>query len=173
MRPFVIAALAALTMAPAMAAATQPLDMETIMADPDWIGPAVEKPVWSIDGQGIYYALKRDGSKVRDLYRIDAGGGQGTRLDAAAVATADGPAVFDREHHRAVFIRHGDVFLRDLTNGRTVQVTRTPDDESSPRFSADGRALQYRLANDWFVYDIAAGVASPAAVLKQIGRAHV
>jgi len=166
MRRTLLAGLAALVALPAAAAAPAGLDLETVMANPDWIGQAVESPYWSADGRSLYYRLKRDGSPVRDLYRVDPAGGPGVKLDAAAVAQADGPAVFDRAHRYAAFVRHGDVFLRTLADGRTVQVTRTPEEESAPRFSADGRALQYRSGNDWYSYDIAGGVAGPAAVLK-------
>ncbi len=169
MRRLLLAALVALTVAPLAAVATPasaPLDLETVMANPDWIGQPVETPYWSVDGRSLYYALKRDGSPVRDLYRVDPAGGQGVKLDPAALAQADGPAVFDRAHKRAAFILHGDVFVVDLASGRRQQVTRTPQAESSPRFSADGRALQYRAGNDWYSYDLASGVAAPAAILK-------
>ncbi|ODV12556.1 MAG: hypothetical protein ABT19_11320 [Rhodanobacter sp. SCN 68-63] len=167
----VLAGLAALLVLPAYAAtpapsAHQPLDMETIMANPDWIGHPVESPYWSVNGRSIYYHVQRDGSPVRDLYRVDPVTGKSEKLDPAAVAQADGPAVFDRRHTHAAFIRHGDVFVVDLASGRRRQVTRTPEDESSPQFSADGRALQYRQGNDWFTYDLASGVSAPAAVLK-------
>ncbi len=57
--------------APAAAPAA-PLDMETIMANPDWIGPPVEDAYWGVDGSQVYYSLKRDGSPVRDLWRVPA-----------------------------------------------------------------------------------------------------
>ncbi|WP_243040500.1 S9 family peptidase [Dyella sedimenti] len=170
MRRLLFAGLAALVAVPAAAlsppSAGGQLDLETIMANPDWIGAAVESPYWSVDGRSLYYSLKRDGSKVRDLYRVDLASGQGTLLDPTAVAQADGPAVFDRAHRYAAFVRHGDVFLADLASGHRVQVTRTTEPESSPRFSSDERSLQYRQGNDWFVYDIASGVSAPAAVLR-------
>jgi hypothetical protein len=140
--------------------------METIMASPDWIGHPVESPYWSVDGRSIYYQVQRDGSPVRDLYRVDPATGKGDKLDPVAVAQADGPAVFDRRHAHAAFIRHGDVFVVNLADGRRTQVTRTVDDESAPQFSADGRALQYRQGNNWYTYDLASGVSAPAAVLK-------
>ncbi|WP_199100961.1 prolyl oligopeptidase family serine peptidase [Dyella sp. ASV21] len=170
MRRMLFAGLAALATLPAAAlsppASGGQLDLETIMANPDWIGAAVESPYWSVDGRSLYYALKRDGSKVRDLYRVDPSSGQSVRLDPAAVAQADGPAVFDRAHRYAAFVRHGDVFLVELANGRRVQVTRSSEAESAPRFSSDARSLQYRQGNNWFVYDIASGVSAPAAVLR-------
>jgi dipeptidyl aminopeptidase/acylaminoacyl peptidase len=144
----------------------QPLDLETIMANPDWMGHPVENPYWSADGRSLYYSLKRDGSPVHDLYRVDPANGQTTKLDPAAMAQAEGPAVYDRAHQHAAFILHGDVFLVDLASGRRVQVTRSPQPESSPQFSADGRSLQFRDGNNWYVYDMVSGVTSPAAVLK-------
>jgi dipeptidyl aminopeptidase/acylaminoacyl peptidase len=140
--------------------------METIMADTDWIGQAVESPYWSVDGRSLYYSLKRDGSSVRDLYKVDAAGGRSVKLDGAAMARAEGPAVFDRAHRHATFLLHGDVFLVDVASGRRVQVTRTPQRESAPRFSTDGSALQFRADNDWYSYDLASAVTAPAAVLK-------
>jgi hypothetical protein len=159
-----LAALPAAALSPSANGAQ--LDLETIMANPDWIGAAVESPYWSVDGRSVYYELKREGSKVRDLYRVDLASGQSSKLDPAAVAQADGPAVYDRAHRRAAFVRHGDIFMVDLGSGRRVQVTRSSEPESAPRFSADGRSLQYRQGNNWFVYDIAAGVSAPAAVLR-------
>src|SRR5580693_3450755 len=107
MRRLLLAGLAALTVLPAAAVtppASGPLDLETIMANPDWVGHAVEGPYWSVDGRSIYYSLKRDGSPVHDLYRVDPTNGQSTKLDAAAMAQADGPAVFDHAHQHAAFI---------------------------------------------------------------------
>ena len=167
MRVLVAALLTVLAAAPALAA-TPPLDMETIMADPDWIGPPVEDAYWSVDGAQVYYSLKRDGRPVRDLWRVAAGGGASERLAPGAAAQADGAgAVFDRDHRRAAFVRHGDVFLRDLATGATVQVTRTAAKESEPRFSADGRLLTFRADKDWFAYAVNGGPVTQAAVLEE------
>ena len=171
MRRVLLAGLIAFCVLPAAAATpsvatTGSLDMETIMANPDWIGQAVETPYWSVDGRSLYYSVKRDGSPVRDLYRVDPASGNSVKLDPAAMARADGPAVFDRTHQHAAFILHGDVFVVDLASGRRQQVTRTPQEKSSPQFSADSRALQYRDGNDWYSYDLTSGVAAPVAVLN-------
>ena len=172
MRRLLLAGLIAFCVLPAAAVAAPPassaapLDLETIMANPDWIGQSVEDPYWSVDGRSLYYSLKRDGSPVRDLYRVDPASGNSVKLDPAAMAQADGPPVFDHAHQHAAFILHGDVFEVDLASGRRRQVTITPQHESSPQFSADGRALQYRDGNDWYSYDLASGVAAPVAELK-------
>ncbi|MDQ6647877.1 MAG: S9 family peptidase, partial [Pseudomonadota bacterium] len=174
MRRLLLAALVIFAVSPAMAAtspapspsAASPLNMETIMANPDWVGQAVESPYWSSDGSHVYYALKRDGSPVRDLYRVDPASGLSVKLDAAAMASAEGPAVFDHAHRRAAFVLHGDVFVVDLASSRRTQVTVTVAKESSPQFSADGRSLQFRSGNDWYRHDLASGLTAPVAVLK-------
>ena len=142
------------------------LTLEKIMADPDWIGPPVTDAYWSADGRTVYYSLKRIGSPIVDLHRIDPASGKDEIIEASAMADADARAVYDRNGKRAAFVRNHDVFVRDLSNGRLTQITRTPQRERSPRFSADGRLLSFRIDNDWFVHDFGSGVTAPAAVVK-------
>ena len=141
--------------------------LEQAMANPDWIGPPVERPYWALDGSGIYYSLKQDGNSIRDLHRIGTDGANAGLVDPKAMASADGAnPVFDSARRYAAFIRNGDIFLRELGNGRLIQVTRTPKPETNPQFSSDGRSLHYRQENDWFVHDIGSGVSGPAALVK-------
>ena len=72
----------------AQAQPAQPLTLDRIMADPDWIGPAVEQAWWSWDGRQAYYPLKREGSGIRDLYVQDIDGGQARIVDGAPRAGA-------------------------------------------------------------------------------------
>jgi dipeptidyl aminopeptidase/acylaminoacyl peptidase len=147
--------------------ASQPgLTLEKIMADPDWMGSPVRDAYWSADGRAVYYSLKRKGSPISDLHRIDPMSNTDQVVDAAAMADADGPAVYDRAGKRAAFIRNRDVFVRDLASGHLLQITRTPPPKAAARFSADGRLLSFRVDNDWFVHDFASGVTTPAALLK-------
>ncbi|MEO7014369.1 MAG: prolyl oligopeptidase family serine peptidase [Dokdonella sp.] len=164
MSRFAIAAVCALISL--FAAPAQAITLDQTMGNPDWIGPAVEAPYWSVDGQTLYYSLKQNGSKVRALHRIDPENGKDTIVDPAMMANADGPsAVFSADRQRAAFIRNGDVFVRELANGTLRQITRSQETETSVQFSADDRAVQFRVGNDWFSHDLAAGVNSPAAIV--------
>ena len=143
------------------------ITIEQAMADPDWIGPPVEQAYWSLDGGSVYYRVKQKGSPVRDLHRITLADGRDDIVDPSEMADADGPApVYDRERRRAAFVRNGDVFVRELPGGRLLQVTRTPEQEASPQFSADGRAVQYRIGSDWYSHDLATRVGGLVAVVK-------
>ena len=150
----------------AASAHAAPLDLATVMADPDWIGAPVQSPYWSADGKSIYYRLKREGSTTLDLYRVDVASGRSTKLDGAALANADGPAVFSRDRRHAAFCINDYVYVRALSDGRRTQITTTPQRECTLQFSADGRALQFRQGYDWHRYDLAQGTARPAAILK-------
>lgn len=180
MRRIVIIGLAAaLTLVTASASSAQasvlpassnadrgPITLTQIMADPDWIGPPVEDEYWSVDGRAVYFKLKRDGSELHDLYRVDADGGVPVKLEDAQLASADGNAVFDRPHAHAAFLRHGDVFLRDVASGATRQLTRNDSAKHALRFSADGNALSWREGDNWMVYRLVEGVVAQAATLK-------
>jgi dipeptidyl aminopeptidase/acylaminoacyl peptidase len=152
--------------APAGGGGPPGLSLDKIMADPDWIGPPVRDAYWSADGRAVYYSLKRVGSPIVDLHRIDASGNKDEVIDAAAMSNADAPALFDRSGRRAAFLRHRDVFVRDLATGRLAQITRSPQAKSELHFSGDGKLLSFRIDNDWFVHDFASGVTSPAAIVK-------
>jgi dipeptidyl aminopeptidase/acylaminoacyl peptidase len=151
----------------AFATAAEPgLSLEKIMGDPDWIGPPVRNAYWSADGRSVYYSLKRFGSPISDLHRIDPVSSKDQVVDAAAMANADGPATYDRAGKRAAFIRNNDIFVRELSGGRLSQITRTPLPKADPHFSADGRLLSFRVDNDWFVHDFGSGLTTPAAIVK-------
>jgi dipeptidyl aminopeptidase/acylaminoacyl peptidase len=152
--------------AAATSAAPPDITLEKIMADPDWIGPPVRDAYWSADGRTVYYSLKRGGSPIFDLHRIDPANGKDQIVDAAAMADADAPAIYDRAGKRAAFVRNGDIFVRDLSTGGMRQITRTPQAKSAPRFSADGKLLSFRIGDDWYVHDFGSGVTAAAAIVK-------
>ena len=163
--------LASLTFA--ASAQQAPLTLEQIMADPDWIagqitlpGHAGTAPYFGSNDRSVYYELKRNGSALKDLHRIDLGDGKDIVIDAAAMADADGDhAVNDDVHGRTAFVRNGDIFVRDKS-GVLLQITRSAQEESAPQFSPDGRFLSFRVGNDWFVHDLELGVTTSAAILK-------
>ncbi|MGY0505885.1 prolyl oligopeptidase family serine peptidase [Luteimonas sp. e5] len=159
--PFALAVLACA----AQAQPAQPLTMDRIMADPDWIGPGVEAAWWRWDGQAIDFNLKRSDSDIRDSYRVGIDGAAMSRLDDAARATLDAPnPVYSADRRRSAFIRNGDVFVRDLASGALTQLTRSNARESRPQWARDG-ALVWRQGNDWYRWDgrVTSQAASPQA----------
>jgi len=168
MRPSLPVLLLSSTLLLAGHAAAQdvaPLTIEQVMADPDWIGPPVERAWWAWDGQRVHYELKREGSPIRDTYEQSTGGTSAKRVGDSERATLDaGNPVYDARRQRMAFVRNGDVFVRDLRNGALSQLTRSNDEEAQPRFTTDG-GLSWRVGNQWY-RATATGSVSQAALLK-------
>jgi dipeptidyl aminopeptidase/acylaminoacyl peptidase len=156
-------ALLAACAAPALANDT-PLTLDQAMAHPDWIGPPVEQAWWSLDGQRALYTLKREGSPVRDTWTLPVAGGTPARVEGAALADVDAAQVdFDASGRRAVFVRNGDVFLREL-GGALQPLTRSAEAEANARFAANGRDVVWSVGNDWFRWSADTRLVQPAAL---------
>jgi len=157
-RPLPLAALLSVLLssaptafAQALPAPAPPLTLEQVMADPDWIGNAVEDYWWAWDGRAAQYERKREGGIVRDAWQVPVDGSSAPVLvEGAQRATLDASgAIYDATRTRMAFVRNGDVFVRDLRNGALLQVTRSNDQESRPRWGDDG-SLVWRVGNDWY-----------------------
>ena len=163
LRAGIVAAMT-LPAAAALAQPAQPLTMEQIMADPDWIGSGVEQAWWSWDSAQALYQRKRDGATIRDQWRIPVAGGAAAKVDDAARAGLDAAQpVFDAARTRMAYARNGDIFVRDLRNGALTQLTRSEAQESLPQWGRDG-GLVWRAGNDWFRWTAANGVTQAANV---------
>ncbi len=163
MRLFALPILAALWAIPA--AASTPISLDQAMAHPDWIGTPVETAWWSWDGKEVFFKQKRAGSQLRDIY-------QATPAKARLVADTElsrldtDKVVYNRERTRAVFVRNGDLFERDLKSGALTQITRGANGVAAPQFSADGRAVQFRAEHEWLSWNRSDRLVSPVAMLR-------
>lgn len=150
----------------AFAASAQNLSLERLMADPDWIGAPVENPFWSLDGRRVLHEQKRAGSELRDLYVTELDGSGSRLLPDAEQAGLDAPhPVFDARRERALLLRHGDLFLRDLRSGRLTQLTRGQR-VAEPMFSADQGQALFRSGQDWHAVALETGLLAPVALLR-------
>src|ERR1700736_5635814 len=87
-------ATAAVAPATGAAAAGRPgITLEKITSAPDWIGAPVKDAYWSADRRAAYYRVKRGGSPIVDLHRVDLTDGKDQIVEPQAMAGADGPAV--------------------------------------------------------------------------------
>ena len=149
------------------ATAAEPLTLEQIMAAPDWIGAPVEAPHWALDGSRVLYSQKRTDSPVRDLYAITLADGTVRTVDDGERAQLDAATpVYDAQRLRALFVRNGDLFLRDLRNQALLPLTRTGDVSGTAMFSANGQRALFRRGNDWFAVDLGTRLVETVAQLK-------
>jgi dipeptidyl aminopeptidase/acylaminoacyl peptidase len=141
--------------------------LELIMADPDWIGNPPEEPYWADDGRAVYFEQKRQGSPLRDLYRLPLGERAPRLVADAEHGAADAPdGDISRDRKWKVYARAGDVFLKDLVSGTLRQLTRTPEVKTDPRFMAGGSRVSFRIKDAIFIYDLRTGLISQPADLR-------
>jgi len=155
----------------AASAFAQELTLEQIMADPDWIGNGPEDPYWGDDSRSFFFRMKVDGEDRRQLhemfldgdhYRVYDAENMGERMADMSVAGGD----WSRDGRRKVYIRGGDVYVRDLDAETTTQLTRTEAGESDPRFMADESFVQFRRSDAIRVRNVETGLEYEAAVVK-------
>ena len=133
------------------AAATAAPDLETIMQDPDWIGPPVEQAWWRLDGNAYFYRVKRSGSDIRDVYRVAIDDGTPTRLDASASANINGPdPVYDQTQSRALTTRGTSLLLHELKTGETKRLFSSDAEPANATFSADQQHVQFESGGRWW-----------------------
>jgi hypothetical protein len=141
-------------------------DLKRIMADPDWIGPPVEAAWWQLDGDRYIARIKRTDSEIRDLLEVDARSGEIRTLDAGEFAALDGAEpVYDADRSRALTLRNGNLYLRDLDSGTLSQLTASGD-AGAARFGAEARRVLVLLGRDWWQIDLDTRVLRPLADLR-------
>ncbi len=157
--------VAALLVSASVQAQSTPISLDQAMAHPDWIGTPVESAWWAWDSQIIHYQQKRSGSPIRDVFLMPRHGGESKKIEGDSLANIDANRfIFDANRQQALFVRNGDVFLRNLKNGALTQITRSNEAEADPQFSADGSAVFYRIDKQWLRWSMASRQIEPAAL---------
>ena len=169
MKPMLRGALL-LSLACAPLFAQTPKDVTVAWAYSDEAEAATKMPSFAWTSSGDVLLL--DETKppaTRTIERVKAGTGVRTaavdRTAALAslkalVGAADTPDAlpwpdaFDAAGRLAVYAFAGDLFVLDLATSRFERLTRTPEAESIPRPSPDGRKVAFVRSNDLYVYDL-------------------
>jgi dipeptidyl aminopeptidase/acylaminoacyl peptidase len=135
----------------------------------------VEAAWWNWDGKQVFYKQKRTGSPLRDIYAVGAGKAGSVQVKDADLAKLDSAdTLFNRERTRAIVVRNGDLFERDLKSGALVQVTRGNGTAIfTPQYSADGRAIQFRMGDDWYSWNRADRIVAPLALIRAVKDPNV
>ncbi|WP_027865924.1 S9 family peptidase [Massilia alkalitolerans] len=165
MRTPALTIFAALLTLPALpAAASTLITLDQAMAHPDWIGTPVENAWWSWDSKGVFYKQKRTGSPIRDTWQVSQGGKPKLVSDLDAAKIDGNDVIYNPAQTRALMLRNGDLFERDLKSGALVQITRGATKLDALQYSHDERTVYYRIGTDWYGWDRASRVVGPVAL---------
>lgn len=103
----------------------EPLTLNQIMADPDWMGLLAKGAYWSDDSKSVYFARQAHASPTRDYYNQGVNQATASQLGLSQLHLADQQhGVLDNTKTRKAYIYQGNLFIKELTSGKISQLTR-------------------------------------------------
>jgi len=133
-------------------AQSESLNLEMIMADPDWMGNSPQDPRWSIDGQSVYFSQKAQGHQHNNELKIDLVSSKTTQLEKQdLLIAASAKATLNSAKKTGVFIYQDDVYLVDLGSQAIRAVTADKRKQSQANFVND-TTISYMVDRQIFLY---------------------
>lgn len=133
-----------------------PLTLKQIMADPSWMGTAPSRATWH-DNDSISYYLKQDGSPLSDFY-IQPLSGEAKDVGLKHTHLAmQSSGVLNSDKSIKAFLYQGNIFLKYLTSGKVLQLTKDAHRRSQLQFLTDGR-LAYQFQQAFYAIDLTSQV---------------
>jgi len=148
-------------------ASSPPLSLTRIMANPDWIAITPEDPYWSADGRTVYFSQRAHQAPTETLHAVDLSSGKvDTVPDANWSRTGSTQSVFDHARTRELYVNHGDLFLKEVANGKVTQLTRGLGDVGDPQFVPGHDMVSYEVQGRFYLLDLSTGMSSRTAEVK-------
>lgn len=133
------------------------LRIEEFMRGEHFVGFLPENPVWSEDGQYVFFSWNPDGDTLRSLYRVKVDGGSPEKVSPEIQRELPAAGVYDRAGIRKLYAKDGDLFLMDTRQGKIIPIVQTSTGEYNPRFSGDESQVVYQQGDNLFAWDISTG----------------
>lgn len=135
------------------------LTVEKIMRDPRWMGSSPSSPLWSQDGQTLYFNWNPDGAAADSLYLIKWPGKTVVKASAQEKTSPDLQSnfVYNTNRTTRLYARNGDIFYTDLKSGKTKRIVQTQDNELNPQFSFNETKIVYTRSQNLYAWDILSG----------------
>ncbi|MCH2446742.1 MAG: prolyl oligopeptidase family serine peptidase [Candidatus Marinimicrobia bacterium] len=134
------------------------LTVAKIMEDPKWIGISPSNVHWSEDGKWIYFNWNPDGDISDSLYKVSPNGGKPQKVspkERQLLPSRYGD--YSKDWMKKVYAKNSDIFMQNIKNGNTTQITNTVDRESNPKFSGDEKSVTFISGGNIYRWAMAAG----------------
>lgn len=154
MKPFLLFLFFAGAFHSASAQQRATLTVEKIMRDPKWMGTSPQRVEWDALSNELYFRWNPEAAEYASLYKVDKKQNQVEKMEEKVSSLLVQDVVFDKKRERLVFERDGDLYLRNLKTPEEIQLTQTSDQESDPKFSADGSFLIFRRGDNLYCINL-------------------
>lgn len=145
------------------------LNLETIMADPDWMGNSPENPSWSLDSRTIYFQQKALGHRHRDILKLDLLSSKTSLLGKYDLLIhASGQAKPNNKKTQGVFSYQGDVYVVDFASQVFNPLTADARVQSNVNFVND-TTISYMVDRQIFLYHLDTRLEQQVADFKMAG----
>jgi len=124
------------------------LSVEQIMRDPKWMGVSPDEISWNaLDGQ-LYFRWNPERLPYNNLYRISPGHDQPEKLPEKEAAQVVSDVQYSRDGQQAVYVKNGDLFIKNIKSNTERQLCETVEEESHPQFGSDETAIFFQRGRD-------------------------
>ncbi len=134
------------------------MTIDSIMRGPGLFGYPPAAVRWSPDSKFVYFQWKKydePREKNMDTYRISADGSGLKKLsEEEAKDTPPVAGEWTKDKKRAVYGETGDLFLYDSAKPKRLQLTKTTDVESNPRFTRDEKRITFMRGGNLYMMSL-------------------
>jgi dipeptidyl aminopeptidase/acylaminoacyl peptidase len=134
-----------------------PLTVEKIMRDPKWIGVSPANFFWSEDGKQIYFQWNPENLPGDSLYTISLTNLSPVKVTPQVRRHLPSFGQYNLTRTKKVFEKNGDLFLLDVSSGKSTQITNSVERESNPAFSFDEKKILFTVNSNLFSWDLSNG----------------
>jgi dipeptidyl aminopeptidase/acylaminoacyl peptidase len=137
---------------------TTEITLDLIMTDPEWLGRQPESAYWADDGRSVLYRRKKAGSRQYTWFRSDLHGNIQQVLPPTVLPGDVERGSINAKRTQKAYVRHGDLYVKNLKSGAIRQLTRTSVAESGPAFMTDGKRIAFTRNGKLLVRHLKSGL---------------
>lgn len=145
---------------------SQPLTLNQIMANPDWMGILAKEAYWSDDSQSVLFARQASAAALPSYYQQGIYASSASELAIDKLHAADQQyGVLDPSKSKKAYLYQGNIFVKQLTTGKITQLTRQRGAIDGVRFLNNGD-IAYWQGDSVFKIHLNTGLVEQLAEIK-------
>jgi dipeptidyl aminopeptidase/acylaminoacyl peptidase len=124
-----------------------------------FVGHLPQNIYWGESSQDIYFTWNPEDELLNSLYKTNTNGiaPQKVSLDDQKALPSSRGGDYNKARTHKIYSKNGDLFLLDILQNKTTQITNTLDRESNPMFSLDEEQVFFQLNNNAFSWNLQSG----------------